>query len=487
MPTSTMDIQHLLLDTVSCGDEDLRSFILNNMAVIWCLSGGSSCTDTLKYLNVQLELISLAQGYAAKRIDEAKTSYNAVGDEKSWSKSQRDGSSQNTAAGTSCSWQRARSSQQFWRDTQEDAQGFSSSFDTMYGTSNDDGRDRSHQERAGWSTSYDFAYSLGLGKRFSQETSSTSFYNTFTESTAPMAATLPTIPPITVINLPVAFNTPEVSIDTPFGPFVIPAIPVVGSVPYPVLPLDPLSNFEGPSGVACSADPNAPIALVPSVGASAGWSGCVSASASVFGIGVSVEACYRADDRFRHDHVASRGNNQSTLEAQSSSNQFSSNVSTSFHTSASADDGANTHDVARSGDTRRNSYGQTRSASSSAGAGHGETHNHSERYGHGQSGNAAHATSSSRGELVGEGSRSYNSIGHQEAYRWGQIADALRDLWRSTMDDIKVAQRIITSSGVGAAGCITAGPLIPCGTSGNVIIKRQSDPCLFACAGSVLR
>lgn len=446
-------IEDILVDTIACGDEELGEIIADNVSDALFFSAG--CRTNLRYLNAQLYLIDIALFFVRNRVDEFRSRSNSKGNDQYDATAKTDSQAQRTSQGTSCSFEDQESFQQFQRDSVDRYRAQSDTTARSEGTSLTTRTDRSKTAAQGYSSIADFsvAQSTGRGNGQSQTqdiASSKSYSKTFAGfgpqlndlDPGTVEANLgeniefewnPVIITGTFPNLNLQFQFPQITVDgeSLFDDSIDNTYDNPGVMPLPDCP--PLS---------CRDEDYDQTSPFPSYGR--GYTASYNLSLSAFGFAVRVD--WSIGGSFRQQDIQSQRCSSSIGTAFTSSEYDQRDEARSEGTTDIHDESSNMRDVVTIGDSFRDAFSSTTAGSATTGDAHSESHSGSDREQHSENQASNQGTARSQSRSRTDSISISNSELKATGRKYSQIFDALFDLWKITLEELKLAQAEINAS-----------------------------------------
>jgi len=473
-------MQEMLVTSVSCGDAKLQKLLQDNVAFLWCVT--AACKPEVQYLNTQLELINLAQGFTRNMIDTTSRRSSSRSGDKYDSAMYRDTQSQRTGQGTANSWSKATTFQQFQRDSEQHARSQSDSTSDTTGRASSYLWDRSQQVSSGWANTYDISKQKSHDESLSQ---SGTCIDRDSES---------------------AGGTPAGPVALDFGSVVAPGVNFqdLGSWSQSVVEFASTwlqsvfwggtevkaptekptwwnansgyaSNFNPPvSSINCPTEPDEQCPAMPSYGG--GYTDSWNVSVAIPFVG-TVSSSWREGYESRQSFTCHSG--FSTLDG----NSFEvgkgrgevigqAEGKTEAHT-----EGENVHDRHRSASAFRNSEGHATAMSTDTMRAHGESHNGSDSSAHGESQAGNQATAYGVHHMEGHGKAFSHSESEGESKYWSQIFRSLADMWQRVWKELTEMERMLSLSSQASFGKICP-PYTACEAKNTGFMARRSVPAL---------
>lgn len=472
MPYSETVVKEMLVQSISCGDDDLEQILRDNVDLAYIINQG--CHNEISYLQTQLALIDIAMVYSRNRVDEARTRAKSKGYDRFRSIYTSESKAQRTSQSHSCDFQDASSFQQFTRDSVSSHRSTSDMDSLATGETLTERWDRSTQQANGYSNVFDYAHSTsvgdGFGQHAEQQFSSGKSYSKTRPDLGPGAGDTDT--GFVTVNLPSLqelfnivtgitdwhlFESPG---DTTFEqsgspPNIVFQDSLIGSidVPGPVLVTglpflscccdtdgDPLTRPCLPGNVDCLYDFPEPF---PSYGR--GYTVRYNLSIGVPWIGV-LRTDWAVGEQFRQQHIFTQGCTRTVGGAQTNNEYVQQDDSESRGETHTKDHSETQRDIHTRGNSRRDSRSDTVAGSADTADAYASSESGSDRQGHSQQNSASQGTAITKTKGEGDGTTTSDSLSTTEVRKWGDIFKNLKQMWARIWAQIEEAEDIYAGS-----------------------------------------
>lgn len=425
MDVQTEQIKDVVIAGIACGDADLSSHIGEHFETMWCLRSGT-CRQELAYLYARLDMIALAQDFTRNKVDTAKRSAVGSGRGTFRASNVRDGETQRSSQGTTCSWDEATGYRKWHRDREAHDRASSVAFDQSDGEFSNIGSDRSRTSSSGWGKATTFNESkvdekgamVREGFRTSESDSSSGTPN----GASSVPYTAPTLLP-TLTATQFLFNFNLATLITAALWFAQLTNLAWGEPDPPKGP--------GVGGSVCDD------AAIPGTYGSSGFTDTWQAIPLVGTIRVS------AGKGLNVTSSKHRSDNWTDGQDVSFDSFLGNYFNRTYDRSDSYDFSETQKDAHRTGESTRTGQGALNASSSGVDTSHGETNTGSDRSGHSEGQNSSQMSGWTKAHAESEGSdRADSSYTNTQRY-WGQIFDALQSMYRQTMQQIKETEGVV--------------------------------------------
>lgn len=470
-------MQETLVTSVSCGDSKLSKLLQDSVGLIWLMS--QSCTPELQYLNSQLELIALAQGFTRNMIDETHRNSSSRAQDKFDSANYRDTQSQRTGQGTSASWSKATAFQQFQRDSAQHARNQSDSNSDTTGHSSSYLWDRSQQVNTGWANTYDISKTKSHDEFLSQS-------GTCVDRESQAAGGTPAPPNAVDVSGTIAptlnffaYSGWGQQVMDFFSNWLTSTIWGGTSVKAPDGPptwttTNAVTFVPGLTDPPCSDDPESK-ECNPLISFGAGFRDSWNTSVAIPFVG-TVASTWQDGSDFRQSFTCHHGN--STLKGSSfeQSNGRGEMIGESMGETQAHSEGENVHDRHRSASAYRNSEGHASASATDIMRAHGEAHNGSDSSAHGESQAGNQSTAYGVSHMEGHGTAFSHSESEATTRYWSQIFKSLADMWARVWQEIRELEDLLATSKISYAKLPNT--CTACDARNRAFISRTSVPAL---------
>lgn len=225
--------REMLVESIACGNDDLRNLLDSNFEFVWCKSGVGACSKSEKYLNAQLQLIELGQMFVRNKIDTSKSRGESSSSSESKGGGYSDSQAQRTNQSRTCGFSDSQSFQRSVRDSESTMRSQGDSNEYELEREYEQQADRSTQQSGGYGNTYSYSQSKNVSDNIGYSSShSESMSESHTRSGLPGSGS--------------DFDIGSVLPGNPFG--------LSGSFPYFTFDPAPLiGNYRnpGPDRTAC--------------------------------------------------------------------------------------------------------------------------------------------------------------------------------------------------------------------------------------------
>ena len=411
----TSTAKQIIVTSVGCGNDDLRSFLESNIDALWC-SVSEKCEEELKFYKVQLMAIDVALSFVRNEIDKSSSSSESVSSSSSSSVGYSDTQGQGTNQGTSCGYSTAVTLSTTRSDSLSQNQSETNA--TSHGESQSQSHswDRGNGSSNGYSQAYNNVVGGGYGDSFNYNVTSIEIHiQAHSRENGPgpsfdLASGFPSFsisPPfITDPDLSAGYNDPG---------WQKPPHP-----DYSCGPINTLPNYgHWYSGVY-----NMEIST-PLFDAGATWD----VGADFDQVHIITNACDESSTKF-----ITEGTNEALSTSDSIGNSTSRNEAQSQQDAHAISEG--------SSDSRSDSY----SGSNSLTQGSNESHSESDSEGRSEAQSSSQATAWGKSHSESKSESSSVSKSESSSVMWSQIFTNLNELWKRTFEEVKNRDKSKTRS-----------------------------------------
>lgn len=460
----------------ACDNKELEKFLLANQESILCIN--DQCNPNLQLSYVQLAILQHAMDFASDKVDTYKLRESTRSNDRAVSKTLKEGESQRTNNGKSCSWRDSTGYQQFVRDSAYRARNRNDGYDDSLGNSRSYRWDRTRNNSSGCTQSFTDALATTQSDGFSNSTDerrSVSFGSSGTPHG--LGPDFPMDVGSVNIGDVISVPTEEVCIDLGVFNGCLPwEMPSGMPVITPVWENDPAGNgFEnpGPHFPFCG-DDNEPCEPMETYGR--GWAADynMNFSAGFLNLGMS----FGEGENFNQVFLCSATNSASNAESLSHAESLSTGNSNSVSTSTTRDTTSTDNDAHSRSDSESNRLAHSFSTSRAIGGSEGVSQSGNDSASHSENQTNYQGTASARETGSNRADGSSHRVSESSSYKWGQIFDSLNKMWKALLAEIQLNTRIFAASQPYATGCLTQRDTpMKCNPSANAFLIASNRPC----------